>query len=82
MHRSCAFLFLLLFWVPSQGQALFIQALTQDTSMNLSRPRVLARIAPDLYRVVGGSGNGDSAWYYSADIDAACSQTCAPCAVG
>ncbi|HMU15181.1 MAG TPA: T9SS type A sorting domain-containing protein [Flavobacteriales bacterium] len=70
MHRSCAFLFLLLFWVPSQGQVPFIQALTQDTSMNLSRPRVLARIAPDLYRVVGGSGNGDSAWYYCADIEA------------
>src|SRR5436190_8630913 len=53
-----------------QGQTPFNYALSQDTNVNLTRPRVFERIGPDLYRVFGGSGNNDSAWTYSADLDA------------
>ncbi|MEO8588732.1 MAG: T9SS type A sorting domain-containing protein [Flavobacteriales bacterium] len=70
MRRNLHLLLLLLVAVPGRGQTPFTYALSQDTSVNLTRPRVFERIGPDLYRVMGGSGNNDSAWTYSADIDA------------
>lgn len=52
------------------AQTPFTYALDQDTNVNVTRPRVFERIAPDLYRVLGGSGNSDSSWTYCADMDA------------
>jgi hypothetical protein len=68
-HRFLTALALVLS-IPGQGQTPFIYAMSQDTSVNLTRPRIYEQIGPDLYRVYGGSGNNDSAWAYSADIDA------------
>ncbi|MBL7951106.1 MAG: hypothetical protein JNM62_05245 [Flavobacteriales bacterium] len=56
--------------LPCAAQVPFTFALSQDTAVNLTRPRVFERTGPDRYRVFGGSGNTDSSWTYSADIDA------------
>jgi hypothetical protein len=70
MRRNLYLLLLVSMWIPSRGQTPFTYALSQDTNVNLTRPRVFERIGPDLYRVFGGSGNNDSIWTYSADLDA------------
>lgn len=70
MRRTLPLLLLLALWLPGRGQSPFTYAFAQDTNVNLTRPRVFERIGPDLYRVFGGSGNNDSSWTYSAEMDA------------
>lgn len=70
MLRTLLPLLLVSLGLPGLAQAPFTYALVQDTNVNITRPRVFEPIGPDLYRVVGGSGNNDSSWTYCADIDA------------
>lgn len=68
--RYLSLLLFLSLWLPGRSQSPFTYAFAQDTNVNLTRPRVFERIGPDLYRVFGGSGNNDSAWTYTAHMDA------------